>query len=311
MDKLKEYLEHIQKMLKDNKAPELTEEQAQDSLFKQIHEELSAIRETSHAFSIGDFSANVNTKGFIAGCLKTLQANLRHLTWQTKMVEKGDFTQEVKYMGDFSIAFNSMIHKLRQNLSELQEKEKNLTESEAKFKFLASHDPLTGIYNRRSFSELAEVHLINAIAMASPCCMSMMDIDHFKIFNDTYGHVAGDEALRHVVRIIESNLRRNDFMGRYGGEEFILFFSDTDVKTGFHVVERLRKKLAKHPVQLDTGPVSIYASFGLVENTMEDPKEADYVEKLINNADAALYAAKNAGRNRVIVYTPNLTHRET
>nr|AGS53813.1 diguanylate cyclase (GGDEF domain) with PAS/PAC sensor [uncultured bacterium contig00054] len=219
------------------------------------------------------------------------------------MVEKGDFSQEVHFLGELSAAFNNMIYKLRKSLTELQEKERHLTESEARFKFLASRDSLTGIYNRRSFTELAEVSLTNALGMASRCCLAMMDIDHFKKFNDTYGHHVGDEALRHVVKVIESGLRKNDFMGRYGGEEFTLFFFDTDEKTGFSVVERLRQKLADKPLALENGePVSIYASFGVVESSMEDPQDEEYVQKLINDADAALYAAKRTGRNRVIVY---------
>jgi len=134
-----------------------------------------------------------------------------------------------------------------------------------------------------------------------------MDIDHFKEFNDTYGHLAGDEALRHAVKTIEITLRKNDFMGRYGGEEFILFFYDTDDDTGYKVVERLRRSLPEKPVFLKNGPVSINASFGLVGSAMADSKSKDYVQELINAADTALYTAKNTGRNKVILYNYNHT----
>jgi diguanylate cyclase (GGDEF)-like protein len=299
----KKYSEYVKKLLHDNAIPELPEEYAKDPLFAQIYSELKAIRETTYAFSIGDFSTSIEARGFIPGSLKTLQANLRHLIWQVQMVEKGDFSQEVHFMGDFSTAFNSMVYRFRKSLTELQEKERNLTESEARFKFLASRDSLTGIYNRRSFTELAEVNLTNAMGIASPCCLAMMDIDHFKNFNDTYGHHVGDEALRHVVKVIESSLRKNDFMGRYGGEEFVIFFFDTDEQTGFNIVERLRKKLNDKPLEIENnGSVPIYSSFGVVESSMEDPKDEEYVQNLINDADAALYAAKRTGRNRVVVY---------
>jgi diguanylate cyclase (GGDEF)-like protein len=304
MENEKKYLEHIRAMLHDKNVPEPPEELAEEPLFAQIYEELKATREITLGFSAGDFSSPIIARGFIPGCLKTLQANLRHLIWQVQMVEKGDFSQRVRFMGEFSTAFNSMVNKLRWSLSELQEKEKNLEESEAHFRFLANHDPLTGVYNRRSFLELAEANLSDAASKSIPCCLAMMDIDHFKNFNDTYGHLAGDEALRHAVKITEACLRKDDFMGRYGGEEFIIFFYNTDEESGLSVVKRLRKNLAENPVLLETGWASIHASFGVASSLTENPNNKDYMQKLINNADVALYAAKKAGRNRAMLFTP-------
>ena len=289
-------------MLRDNTVPELQEELADEPLLLQIHEELKTIREILKAFSAGDFSHTITTRGIIPGCLKAIQANLNHLIWRLQMVEKGNFSQEIRYMGEFSLAFNSMVRNLRNNMIEMKEQEKNLKESEARFKFLASHDPLTGIYNRRSFTELAGVALNKASQLSAPCCLAMMDIDHFKNFNDTHGHLAGDEALRHTVKTIEAALRKNDFMGRYGGEEFIIFFYDTNEEIGMKVLERLRKNLPEKPVFLKDGPVSIYASFGLAGSSMADPNSKDYVKDLINAADTALYTAKKTGRNKVILY---------
>jgi len=302
MDRSKEYLEHINKLLRDNTVPELREEFKDEPLLVQIHEDLKTTREIMKAFSAGDFSHTITTRGIISGCLKAIQANLNHLIWRLQMVEKGNFSQEIRYMGEFSLAFNSMVRTLRSSMTEMKEQEKNLKESEARFKFLASHDPLTSVYNRRSFIELAGVALNKASNLSAPCCLAMMDIDHFKNFNDTYGHLAGDEALRHTVKTIEATLRKNDFMGRYGGEEFIIFFYDTDEGTGMKVLERLRKNLPEKPVFLKDGPVSIYASFGLVGNSMADPNSKDYVKELINAADTALYTAKKAGRNKVVLY---------
>ena len=302
MDKAKECLEHLQKLLWDSKVPELENELAEDPLLAQIHNELKAIREVTRAFSAGDFSTTISVRGIIPGCLKTLQANLRHLIWQVQMVEKGDFSQEVHFMGEFSTAFNNMVRRLKMSLTELQEKEKSLIESEARFKFLANHDSLTGVFNRRSFIELAEVELVNAAARSIPCCLAMMDIDHFKNFNDTYGHLAGYEALRHAVKTIQVGLRKNDFMGRYGGEEFIFFLHGADDETGLKVLDRFRKNLAEAPVQLENGVITVHASFGVVGSGMENPENKDHVQKLINYADTALYAAKKAGRNRVMIY---------
>jgi diguanylate cyclase (GGDEF)-like protein len=327
MDKTKAYLEHIQKLLHDNKIPELEGKLANDPLLREIHDHLTAIRNIARNFSEGDLSSDITTRGIIPGCLKALQAHLRHLIWQVQMVEKGDFNQEVCFMGEFSDAFNSMTRRFRLSLTKLQKNEESLIdinnnlrkevermdalrESEAKFKFLASHDPLTGILNRRSFIEMLEAQLDTAAKRNTLCCISMMDIDHFKNFNDTYGHIAGDEALRHVARTVEESLRKNDFVGRYGGEEFILFFYDADEETGMNVLERLRKKMCERPVFVESKPVIIQASFGLVDCSKETSAKKDYLQRLIHDADTALYAAKTAGRNRVILYNPELKSRK-
>jgi len=304
MENTEVYLEHIQKLLRDVKVPELKNGLSENPLFRQIHNDLKAIREISRAFSSGDLSVSITARGIIPGCLKDLQAHLRHIVWQLQMVEKGDFSQEVTFMGDFSTAFNSMLQKFRHSVAEFEENEKTLKESETRFKFLANHDPLTGIYNRRSFIELAGVELANAALMSKPCCLAMMDIDHFKDLNDTFGHLAGDEALRFAVKTLELCLRKNDFMGRYGGEEFIFFFYDADEDTGFKVVERLRKNLADTPMLFEDALIPVYASFGVVQSDMDELKSKDYVRELIEHADTAMYAAKNTGRNRVMLYKP-------
>jgi diguanylate cyclase (GGDEF)-like protein len=250
------------------------------------------------------------------------------------MVEQGDFTQQIQFMGEFSAAFNNMVSRMDITLRELKTKETDLRtlaeslrkeinlrntavealqESESRFKYLASHDPLTGAMNRRSFMERAEFELKSALARNIPCGMVMMDIDHFKIFNDTWGHQAGDEALRHVVSIIASMLRKDDFLGRYGGEEFVFFFSHADKRTGIAIAERVREAIAGNPVRLGTGAVSISASFGVVlaadvgqEREIPEAPVKDsgdkFLETLIRYADLALYRAKQSGRNRVICF---------
>jgi diguanylate cyclase (GGDEF)-like protein len=327
MDKTKAYLEHIQKLLHDSIPPEPEEEFKNDPLLCQIHHDLTSIRNLAHAFSQGDFSPDITLRGIIPGCFKALQAHLRHLIWQVQMVEKGDFSQEVRFMGEFSDAFNSMTRRFHLSLTKLQKNEESLIdtnnnlrkeiermdalkESEARFKFLADHDPLTGILNRRSFIEMVELMLDDAEQRSITCCITMMDIDHFKNFNDTYGHLAGDEALRHVVKIVENGLRKNDFVGRYGGEEFILFFFDTDKETGMNVLGRLRKKLCEMPVSLKNETVIVQASFGLVESPKGSIGGKDYVQNLIRDADTALYAAKLAGRNKVVLFSPELESRK-
>jgi diguanylate cyclase (GGDEF)-like protein len=148
-------------------------------------------------------------------------------------------------------------------------------------------------------------------------CFAIMDIDHFKNFNDTYGHLAGDETLRHVVQVVSAGLRKNDFLGRYGGEEFTFFFSNADEELGLLVAERLRTALETSPVMLENGPVQVTASFGIAESgdsihyeEMESSREISagmkWVQRIINNADKAMYSAKRSGRNKVAAYRPDL-----
>jgi diguanylate cyclase (GGDEF)-like protein len=315
-------LEHIKKLLKDNSIPELEGELAEIPLLRELHEEIKTLREIVYAFSAGDFSPVISIRGIIPGCLKALQAHLRHMVWQVQMVEQGDFTQQIQFMGEFSTAFNKMVRQFDYTLNALQKKEESLLllqkegyvhdagaerypDTDTRFEYLASHDPLTGILNRRSFIDRAIVELKDAMVMARPCCIVLMDIDHFKIFNDTYGHSAGDDALRHTVQVISIILRKNDFMGRYGGEEFIFLFNGADKDMGLVIAERMREALIANPMTMKAGPVPLSASFGvamIIDGG--NPDEKSYIQNLINNADIALYQAKKTGRNKVVGFTP-------
>jgi diguanylate cyclase (GGDEF)-like protein len=324
-------LEHIRRLLRDNVPPPLEEELVEFPYLKEIHEDLKEIRKILYSFSTGDFSPCIKVRGIIPGCMKSLQSRLQHMIWQVQQVQNGDFSQKVEFLGEFSEAFNRMTAQLDSTLKTLTSKEKTLSalaeslrsemelrnsamealeRSESQFKYLASHDPLTGALNRRSFMERAAMELDN-IPPEVPCGIAMMDIDHFKNFNDSFGHLAGDEALRHAVRIIQSLLRKDDFLGRYGGEEFVFLFSRADETTGLAIVERVREAIGNNAVNLEAGPATITASFGLAmaEKPLPDRSFPDnYVETLINNADSALYEAKRLGRNRVVCYKPKENH---
>jgi diguanylate cyclase (GGDEF)-like protein len=200
-----------------------------------------------------------------------------------------------------------LIERLHRQIDIQKTAMKALQKSESRYKDLASHDYLTGILNRRSFSERVIDELDYAVRLKIPCGIIMIDIDHFKTFNDTYGHYAGDEALRHTVKVVSTFSRKHDVLGRCGGEEFVFFFTNADNEKALIVAERIREAIQNSPVILDTGPVLITASLGVVTaNTSEfhfgDNKKA-FVENLIHNADIAMYKAKNAGRNRVALFS--------
>jgi diguanylate cyclase (GGDEF)-like protein len=324
MAEASEVLGHIRRLLRDNVIPPLDGNLAGISELPEIHNDLKAVREILYSFSAGDLSPEIRVRGILPGCLKTLQAHLRHMIWQVQMVEQGDFAQRVQFMGEFSSAFNSMVEKMDSTLRELKQKEEDLRnlaeslkdeinlrniavealqESESRFKYLASHDPLTGALNRRSFMERAEFEFRNCLARSFSCGIVMIDIDHFKNFNDTLGHQAGDEALRQVVSNITTLLRKDDFLGRYGGEEFIFFFSRVDKKTGVAIAERIREAVAGNLIKLESGEVPITASFGVAMASDLEKASEPLLEDLIHNADLALYRAKQAGRNRVFSYS--------
>jgi diguanylate cyclase (GGDEF)-like protein len=285
----KEYLalEHIHKLLRDNKEPELTGELERVPLLKDIHGDLSAIRAIAEALSVWDIDRKIDSKGLIPGCLKSFQSQL-HSTLE-------DLRQREE-------SLQLLAENLRHEVDRRDSAVEALQKSESQFKYLASHDHLTGAMNRRSFMERAAIELKNAVLLKNPCGITMMDIDFFKNFNDSYGHLAGDEALRHVVRIISSLLRKNDFLGRYGGEEFVFLFSNADEATGLHIAERVREAIQSNPVQLENGPVVITASFGVAMADLEENQNDTYIESLINDADSALYQAKHEGRNKVISF---------
>ena len=167
---------------------------------------------------------------------------------------------------------------------------------EEELRRLATVDPLTGVLNRRSFNDLAAHEFSRCHRHAGPLGAAMIDIDHFKSVNDTYGHPVGDQVIRAVAAACHAVLRDRDVIGRLGGEEFACILPDTSPDQSEVVAERLRAAVAGVPIELPDGEsCSVTVSVGISNMTVSD---AD-VGALLARADAALYAAKQAGRNRV------------
>ena len=172
--------------------------------------------------------------------------------------------------------------------------------AEEQLAYLATHDALTGVANRRHFFELAERELNRAQRYGQPVSAIMLDVDHFKKVNDTYGHAIGDQVLRAAAERCSENIRDIDILGRYGGEEFAIVLPATDLTVAQIVAERLRRCIADAPVPTDKGDLTVTISLGVASNAQGQDDEED-VAALLNRADAAMYAAKQAGRNRVAV----------
>ena len=315
---------HVKDLLLNPRPPELPEQLSGIEDLSTVHDYLMEVRQQLRDYSRGDFSADIQLRGMLAGTLKSIQSNMRHLIWQMRQVKSGNFTQRIDYMGEFSEAFNLMVKQLQDALSALKEKEEELVrltkeleeevekrgaaltalqKSEESLKYLAEHDPLTGLLNRRSFFAQAEMEMTKISITQSNFCIALMDVDHFKRVNDTYGHPNGDIALRHIAKIGHSALRHADIMGRYGGEEFIFFFADADRDHGLLVAERIRAIIMGNPITLSDQTVHLAASFGMVSvsSSFQANAISSVLERAVSLADAALYKAKFEGRNRVSV----------
>lgn len=414
---------------------------------QQLYTELLEMRRFVMELAAGDLSSTAVSKGYTAGALKSLHANLKHMTWQTQMIAAGDFTQRLDFMGEFSRAFNAMTEQLEESVRVIKKKEeelqranselqreiegrinaqkalmksethyRNLTETmkdvvwvldsetlrftyvspsverlrgftpeevmahpldaaltpagakeiaqqihvrrqdllrgvideatyftseveqphkdgsaiwtEVIVRFVhnkknniveihgvtrdiserralnlqlehqATTDSLTEVATRGYFLSTAQKEILRSQRHNHTLSLLMLDIDHFKKVNDSFGHAVGDIALRAVATTCRDVLRSSDLMGRIGGEEFALLLVETPFENAWTVAERLRTQIAALVLYADQGQiVSLTVSIGLAEHRTADEET---LSDLMLRADRALYQAKNSGRNRVI-----------
>jgi len=320
-------LEYVKRLQNDRKVPQIPDLFANDADFLQYHKQIVELRAMITALSKGDLQASMSTKGFIAGSCKSLQANLRHVLWMVEQVEAGDYAHRLDFLGDLSTSFNNMVVRLKTTMDALRENEEILTElagslqkeaqkrskamrdlkkSEQRFKHLSERDSLTELLNRRAFFSLADTNLKDALSLDASCCVCLIDVDNFKKFNDTFGHLEGDRALQHVARHSLATLRQTDIMGRYGGEEFIILFTGMGEAQGYAAAERVRLGIENCAFSLENGDIAdITVSVGLAV-ILPDSETSDIAQRLrvgIAQADAALYRAKTQGKNRTILFT--------
>lgn len=161
---------------------------------------------------------------------------------------------------------------------------------------LATLDGLTNISNRRHFMDLCNNELCLARQYGQPISVILMDLDHFKQINDTYGHKAGDIVIKTVTGICNSSLRVTDIFGRYGGEEFVAFLPETTSGKAVQIAERLRQNIVSTRIELENNSIFVTASFGVA--SVDKAGNID-LDELLKKADEALYEAKEAGRNCV------------
>lgn len=186
----------------------------------------------------------------------------------------------------------------------LHNDKKQLQEETSKFRRLSTVDPLTQTYNRFGIDQVVNSLIAANEAANAPdgspfFCLILVDIDYFKKVNDTYGHDAGDAVLQQLSHTIQGELRSMDYLGRWGGEEFLVILPHTQMPQAFELAEALRTKLAATPINLESTTLSITASFGVGACWSSDYATA------FKRVDEALYQAKHSGRNRTVIAQEN------
>jgi len=166
----------------------------------------------------------------------------------------------------------------------------------AEIEQLAVVDELTGVFNRRGLLTLGAREVERARRLGRPLAMLFFDLDHFKALNDDYSHEVGDKALRRISRRIHDSMRKIDVVARYGGEEFVVLLVETELRSAVEVAERVRQAVEATNLATDRGTAHVTVSVGV---TVRGPETRD-LDALIRRADEAMYAAKQAGRNRVV-----------
>ncbi len=187
--------------------------------------------------------------------------------------------------------------KVRRKTKALEQELEARCEMEQRLRQLATTDELTGVYNRRHLLQTLDAELERQRRYGNRFSVLMLDVDHFKLINDSYGHAGGDQALKQIAEITQTQLREGDHFGRMGGEEFVILLCEADAGTAEKVAERIRAAIEGSPIRLSTGQqVEVTVSIGL---SFADPlMQAD---DLLHEADQAMYEAKSAGRNRIRV----------
>ena len=174
---------------------------------------------------------------------------------------------------------------------------------------MAVMDPVTNIYNRRHFLQRLSEAFERAVTEDRNLALLMLDLDHFKQVNDTFGHLAGDEVLITVARELKRMLRSSDTIARFGGEEFAVLLDDKDEELACQIAERMRSHVEKLPVPYDDHVIHITMSIGVTVHNASDPFESP--QELIREADNCLYMSKEQGRNRTTSSSQALAETRT
>ena len=242
----------------------------------------------SHAAMIGSFFEIILFSLLLAYRINSVRENSEKTQKELIIQQKTESTRLFHTVAEKTMA----LHRAKEQLEkELARKEA----LEAHLKHLASTDPMTELLNRRSFFDICDEAMMEASANEQALTCLIIDIDHFKNINDTYGHDMGDKVIKTIAKLMLDNTRTMDYIGRIGGEEFAVLMPNTDMDSAYQISDRLRENISKYKMLLNDKSVSVTVSIGLSYLTHEDKN----IHTLLKRADTALYEAKDNGRNQV------------
>jgi diguanylate cyclase (GGDEF)-like protein len=194
-----------------------------------------------------------------------------------------------------SMQNNAYVESLQDDYNKIEELYERVGE-------LSLTDSLTGLRNRRYLENNLFQMVVLAARHKVPVCFSIIDIDFFKLTNDTFGHLAGDYVLKELAKVLINEFRKSDIIIRYGGEEFLVILFDSDMERSKRIMDDLRQKISQYNFEYRHHVIPITVSIGISCDNTQDPNHSD-LNKFITHADMAMYKAKSEGRNRLSVYT--------
>lgn len=277
---LNERLVDIHDFLKNNESQQLRSNQHSEALDHEIKQTISTIHK-----DMGEVKDGSQLKLKIGKQLDSVKKAI------------SQYREELK--GANEAVLNS-IKALSQRLTSMEEEASELKETIRSQRELALKDALTELPNRQAYNDYIEKELARVMRHGSPLSMAVCDVDKFKQVNDNYGHLAGDKVLKVIAKVISQSLRKSDFIARFGGEEFVVLFPETDLEAAMTVAEKMRITVESCPFHFKEKRVPVTASFGVTQFA-----EGDSADSLFSRADKALYQAKRQGRNCVIVKDKN------
>ncbi|HEX9459927.1 MAG TPA: GGDEF domain-containing protein [Thermoanaerobaculia bacterium] len=214
-----------------------------------------------------------------------------------------EVVREIASLVRFASDRDGRVRELNERLASLESANLDLLVKNSALSEISARDSLTGLYNRWYVMEKIDSEMNRSLRHGSPVSLIMMDIDHFKRVNDSFGHSAGDRVLRSVGQVLRDSCRVYDVAGRYGGEEFCIVLPETRVGNTTVVAERIRERLAASRFDVGEESVVVTASIGIAGIESIEPEDGLNPLSLIDRADQALYSAKHHGRNRVEMWT--------
>jgi diguanylate cyclase (GGDEF)-like protein len=219
----------------------------------------------------------------------------RHITAETRRRERAE---------NETLRLNQELEqKVIERTAALAKANEDLLQARDALRFEATHDPLTSLWNHGAIISFLKKETDRQRRTHQPLGVIIADLDHFKRINDTHGHLVGDAVLQQIAQRLQRTVRSYDFVGRYGGEEFLILLPGCNVPDVIATAERLRRCIAKQPVVTSAGAVAVTVSMGLA-STAEERRDGQDCQELLHAADAALYTAKAQGRNRVALSSP-------